>query len=299
MWNIVTIKGIILVVMFLITFVCSMLPIMFVKHIRETHDSNRRSRYQTLLSLMSCSAGGVFMGTCIMDLFPDVQEQLDVLMDQSFVMSSFPVAEFIVVFGFLLVLAMEQIVLDYKETSLLRGIALYSENTLSTSHETIGACFIHRRSDIIFEGLAVGLQGSIDDVVGLFLVVIFHKGIIAFSLGLNMVQSKLSVSQMLMANMFFCVTSPLGVGIGMGIMEMQASFTTAAISGSLQGIACGTFLYVTFFEVLPHEMNNGENRLLKLLFIIFGFSAVCGVLYLDPDTQHPRCFRQPIPMTPS
>ncbi|XP_042238880.1 zinc transporter ZIP1-like [Homarus americanus] len=370
MWNIVTIKGIILVVMFLITFVCSMLPIMFVKHIRETHDSNRRSRYQTLLSLMSCSAGGVFMGTCIMDLFPDVQEQLDVLMDQSFVMSSFPVAEFIVVFGFLLVLAMEQIVLDYKETSLLRGPpeaqSLLSEpnerrrnlqqqhslsgisdqpdltasirsetGSLGGSHHGYGTAaddcepeeghghshhlFDHSiHHDIashsslrsllllfalslhsIFEGLAVGLQGSIDDVVGLFLVVIFHKGIIAFSLGLNMVQSKLSVSQMLMANMFFCVTSPLGVGIGMGIMEMQASFTTAAISGSLQGIACGTFLYVTFFEVLPHEMNNGENRLLKLLFIIFGFSAVCGVLYLDPDTQHPRCFRQPIPMTPS
>ena len=46
-----------------------------------------------------------------------------------------------------------------------------------------------------FEGLAVGLQGSIDDVVSLFLVVIFHKGIIALSLGLNMVQSKLSVTQ--------------------------------------------------------------------------------------------------------
>ena len=47
----------------------------------------------------------------------------------------------------------------------------------------------------IFEGLAVGLQESIDDVLSLFLVVIFHKGIIAFSLGLNMVQSKLSVKQ--------------------------------------------------------------------------------------------------------
>lgn len=52
-----------------------------------------------------------------------------------------------------------------------------------------------------------------------------------------------------MANLFFCVTSPLGVGIGLGISEIEASFTTAAVSGSLQGIACGTFLYVTFFEV--------------------------------------------------
>ncbi|KAK7065421.1 hypothetical protein SK128_018589 [Halocaridina rubra] len=100
---------------------------------------------------------------------------------------------------------------------------------------------------------------------------------------------------MLMCIMFFCVTAPIGVGVGMGIMELQASFTTAAVSGILQGLACGTFLYVTFFEVLPHEMNNGENRLLKLLFIIFGFAAVCGVLYLNPDAQRPRCYTQPNP----
>ncbi|KAK7065419.1 hypothetical protein SK128_018587 [Halocaridina rubra] len=119
MWDIMNIKGIILVVMFFITLTCCMIPVCFVRHIRETHDSGRRSKYQALLSLMSCSAGGVFMGTCIMDLFPDVQEQLDLLFDQSFQTNSFPVAEFIVVFGFLLVLTMEQIVLDYKETNLL------------------------------------------------------------------------------------------------------------------------------------------------------------------------------------
>lgn len=356
MWDIITIKGIILVVMFLITFVCSMLPVLFVRHIRETHDSGRRSKYQMLLSLMSCSAGGVFMGTCILDLFPDVQQQLDLLMDQSFVTQSYPIAEFIVVFGFLLVLTMEQIVLDYKEQSLLNrppeaqsllsepeeqrrtlvqqhslgGIsdqpdltasirsetgslssATHGYNTAAdhcdpqhaqghshvifdhsvhhdvASHSSLRSLLLLFALSLhsVFEGMAVGLQGSIDDVVSLFLVVIFHKGIISFSLGLNMVQSKLSVTQMLMANMFFCVTAPLGLGLGMGITEMQTTFTTAAVSGTLQGIACGTFLYVTFFEVLPHEMNNGENRLLKLLFIILGFAAVCGVLYLDPDTR--------------
>ncbi|XP_071520726.1 zinc transporter ZIP1-like [Panulirus ornatus] len=369
MLRIVTIKGIALGVMFIITFICTMLPIIFVKHIRQTHDFSRRSKYQTLLSLMSCSAGGVFMGTCIMDLFPDVQDQIQLLLDQNYMVKSFPIAEFIVVFGFLLVLSMEQIVLDYKEASLLSrapevqtlfcepeerrrtlqqqhnfsGITDQPDLTASVRSETGSLSGVNRgygtaadhcepesihehshlfdhsiHQDIashsslrsllllfalslhsIFEGLAIGLQETIDDVLALFLVVVFHKGIIAFSLGLNMVQSKLSISQMLTANMFFCVTSPLGVGIGMGITELQASFTTAAVSGSLQGIACGTFLYVTFFEVLPHEMNSGENRLLKLLFIIFGFSAVCGVLYLDPATQRPHCYQQPVPVPPS
>lgn len=52
-------------------------------------------------------------------------------------------------------------------------------------------------------------------------------------------------------------------------------------------------------QVLPHEMNNGENRLLKLLFIILGFAAVCGVLYLDPDIRRPRCYVEPLPAGPT
>ena len=55
--------------------------------------------------------------------------------------------------------------------------------------------------------------------------------------------------QIIMCNVFFCITAPLGVGIGVGISSLGDSPTTALISGSLQGIACGTFLYVTFFEV--------------------------------------------------
>ena len=54
---------------------------------------------------------------------------------------------------------------------------------------------------------------------------------------------------MVKSNLFFTITSPLGVAIGMGIMTMKTTITQALISGSLQGIACGTFLYVTFFEV--------------------------------------------------
>lgn len=59
------------------------------------------------------------MGTCILDLFPDVQEQIDILISQFTLSKGFPVAEFIVVFGFLLILTIEQIVLDYKEKSLI------------------------------------------------------------------------------------------------------------------------------------------------------------------------------------
>ncbi|XP_076035925.1 zinc transporter ZIP1-like isoform X2 [Oratosquilla oratoria] len=359
MLDIITIKGVVLVVMFVITFICSMFPLCFVRHIRHTHETSRRLKYQSWLSLMSCFAGGVFMGTCIMDLFPDVQEQIDILIDEYMVQNSFPVAEFVVLFGFLLVLTVEQLVLDYKETSLLNSPAesqslfdtpedrrqnLQREHSLSgitgrpdltasirseagsinngdegygtiethehthehaifeeaASHSSLRSVLLLFALSLhsVFEGLAVGLQDTIDNVVALFAVVILHKGIIAMSLGLNMVQSRLTLFQMISANLFFCVTSPVGVGIGMGITEMQTTLTTALISGTLQGIACGTFLYVTFFEVLPHEMNNGLQRIPKLMFVVLGFTTVCGVLFLDPDTQRPHCYQPPQPVPP-
>jgi len=62
------------------------------------------------------------------------------------------------------------------------------------------------------------------------------------------------------------------------------------VNGILQGLACGTFLYVTFFEVLPHEFNKPKDRLLKLLFVIVGFAFVNGVLFLEMFlSKEPGC----------
>ncbi|KAB7505682.1 Zinc transporter ZIP1 [Armadillidium nasatum] len=264
--NIIFVKSAALVLMFIVTFICSSIPVFFVNHIHHTHDSRRRSTYQSILSYLSCIAGGVFMGTCILDLFPDVQEQIDILLSQYAISRPFPVAEFIVVFGFLLVLTLEQSVLDYKEKSFLRNTETDSQGLLTNSQNfrsdilsenrlvgvTDSAQFTvsirsgnlpvivsannhrsprrscdeddgHQHDDVldhsthldisshsplrsflllfalslhsVFEGMAVGLQSTIDNVLALFMVVIFHKGTLALSLSINMVQSKLTIKQ--------------------------------------------------------------------------------------------------------
>ena len=44
-------------------------------------------------------------------------------------------------------------------------------------------------------------------------------------------------------------------------------------SWKLQGIAGGTFLYITFFEVLPHELNIPSKRLWKVCRIITSYQV--------------------------
>ena len=135
----------------------------------------------------------------------------------------------------------------------------------------------------VFEGLAIGLQPDIDSVMQFFLAVGLHKAVIAFGLGLNLAQSRLSLWAIIRSNLVFSLASPIGLAIGMGIEDFGHSVDQSAVNGVLQGLACGTFFYVTFFEVLPHELNQGGDRLLKLLATIIGFSVICGVMFLDPD----------------
>ena len=49
-----------------------------------------------------------------------------------------------------------------------------------------------------------------------FIAVITHKAVMAFSLGLNIAQSELSVKAFVWSNILFSLASPLGVAIGKG-----------------------------------------------------------------------------------
>ena len=45
-----------------------------------------------------------------------------------------------------------------------------------------------------------------------------------------------------------------------------------------QGLAGGTFLYITFFEVLPHELNVPKNRLWKAAAVAAGFIVIAVII---------------------
>lgn len=133
----------------------------------------------------------------------------------------------------------------------------------------------------LFEGLAVGLQRNNDKVLSIFAALVLHKCILSFSLGMNVVQSKLSYWAMIRSIFIFSISSPVGIAIGIGIIDLWDSKVSTLVQGLLQGIACGTFLYVTFFEVLPHEFNSKDMRLIKVVFLLLGFSTITAVIFLQ------------------
>lgn len=122
----------------------------------------------------------------------------------------------------------------------------------------------------VFEGLAVGLEGSVQKVWYLFMAIATHKLVIAFCVGVELVSSKTKTMLVILYIGTFAVVTPLGIGIGIILSDLgsnQEDITCVV----LQGMAAGTLLYVVFFEVLSRERDNHHSGIWQLLAILTGF----------------------------
>nr|CAD7590355.1 unnamed protein product [Timema genevievae] len=259
------------------------------------------------------------MAAGLLDVFPEVKENFQKIAPNT----PFPIAEFTVAFGFFVVLALDLIVLDYKEQSRepqrsieilvaddleqerrqLRHRANLEEGNIQESepnrvpanaepepHSSVRSALLVFALSLhsLFEGLSIGLQPDINSALQISLAVFLHKAVIAFSLGLNLVQSDFRLISVIRSNFIFSSMSPIGVGIGMCLLQWGHDLESSAANAVLQGLACGTYIYVTFFEVLPHELNQPKDRLLKLVAVIVGFSLE------KPPPVHPTEIRTSI-----
>lgn len=341
--------------LFFATLFLGFIPIKFVAYVKKK--KTNRAIYKRTISVLSCYAAGVFLGTCLLDLLPSVRKDLESILTKMKLVSGFPLSEFVMVFGLFLILVVEQIILSWKENQMrnsllppdkdtshrslladtddrqfisstrsdisehsIGGISdepLPSVKRLSTcshlsgdihndterdpvtieysqenheqiedsehTHSTLRSILLLVALSLhsVFEGLAVGLQQKTVQIIGIFAGLFLHKMILSFSLGMSLVQSKLSYASMLKSVFVFSISSPFGIALGLLIIDLWDSGISTLVQGLLQGIACGTFLYVTFFEILPHELNTSDIRLLKVVFLILGFSTVTAVVFVD------------------
>ncbi|CAI5438818.1 unnamed protein product [Caenorhabditis angaria] len=139
----------------------------------------------------------------------------------------------------------------------------------------------------IIEGLAFGVQSDASQTSALFISLMVHKVIVAFSVGLQLFRTHAHQLKWVVGSIFLlaCMT-PLGALVGLIVSSAgeDAAWKDITIT-ILQGLAVGTFIYVTFFEVLLHERDNEHPNLLKLLVMIIGFMLI-GALRLFDSHDH-------------
>ncbi|XP_076027388.1 zinc transporter ZIP1 [Genypterus blacodes] len=272
-------------------------------------DTNGTEIHRTVLSLISCFAGGVFLSACLLDIIPDYLSDMNAELEARMVEPGFPLPEFIMAAGFFMVLILERMVMSCRHTGgsqaerapLLQanehghghghGHGTATSRDLESSghhiHVDLQAhssfrsfmLFLSLSLHSLFEGLAIGLQRTDSKVLEICIAILVHKSIIVFSLSVKLVQSAVRPLWVVAYIGVFAVMSPLGIGIGISVMEAQLASGTL-IQAVLEGLAAGTFVYITFMEILPHELNSPERQLLKVLFILLGFSVMAALSFL-------------------
>lgn len=230
--------------------------------------------------------------------------------------TDYPVAETIMMVGFFVTVFVEQLVLTFQKEkpsfidletfnagsdvgsdseyespfiASSRGRTLYGEHgqhshglnvqelSRSSPLRLVGLVFA-LCTHSIFEGLALGLQEEGGKVLGLFLGVVVHETLVAVALGVSMAKASLPMKDAAKVAVTVSLMIPLGISIGMGIESAQSAASNIA-SLLLQGVAGGTFLFITFFEVLAKELEDKNDRLLKVLSLVLGYAALAGLVF--------------------
>nr|XP_033775331.1 zinc transporter ZIP1-like isoform X2 [Geotrypetes seraphini] len=258
------------------------------------------------VSLISCIAGGVFLSACLLDVIPDFLSDMNEELQRRQIKVNFPLPEFILAAGFLLVLIVEHIILDcnQKRTEEVTPLLVTNRRTHRHSHSSINEQDIEGRRHhfhvdfqahsafrsfvlifslslhSVFEGLAIGLQETNSEVLKISTAIVIHKSIIAFSLSLLLIESGVQTQWFVLSIVTFAVMSPLGVGLGIAVMQNPNEWN-GMMQSVLEGIAAGTFVYITFLEILPHELNSPKWRLPKVIFVLLGFSVMAMLQFLQ------------------
>lgn len=239
------------------------------------------------------------------------------LLEQLKVNSDYPLAETFMMIGLFLTVFVEQTALTFKkdkpsfidlETFNAGGSEAGSDSEydtpfISSSQGLAGSADLHLHGHLnprrfagagplrllglvfalsahsVFEGLALGLQEDGAKLASLFLGVAIHEALAAAALGVSVAKTSLGMKHAAKLAVTLSLMIPLGMVLGMVIESAQTLAATVA-SVLLQGLAAGTFLFITFFEILSRELDDKQDRLLKVLFLILGYSSLALLVFI-------------------
>jgi zinc transporter 1/2/3 len=332
-------------------------------------------KYNIISTYITCFSSGIFLATSMLELLPNVvknvndiklmfdsessMEEMSSSSSSVFMMShempdlknstishflnvrltKFPLGEFFIVLGILLVMLIEQSMMYFNERNSNKksfknkikyekivdnphcseqindqSVSLDETEQLIDNKNTIMkvkkddyviktriivlliALSIHS----IFEGLTIGLQTQHHTLVNVIIAISVHKCLIAFSFGQQLIEnlnrfSNISVDinkfetgkgisyrYLIFNNFIFSISNPFGILIAILIVDVYSSTFSTLLVSLIKAISCGTFIYITFFEILPNELNNSiGSRLLKVFFIYIGFLIFSIIIFLN------------------
>lgn len=286
--------------MLIVTSIAGMVPLLILRIIKGTD--------RGWLSYLSCFSGGVFMATCFLDILPHINRTYARLAEHHNFDDSFPVPSVVICGGFFLVYLIEHVTsLIFSQESCDKDKSKRDVMTISSEEtpakfaveETISwisddkadhtgflkamtfAVAISFHS--LLEGFALGVQESSAAIYALFFSLLIHKAVEAFGVGIQISKGHGSnkVKIVAITILIYALMTPIGSILGTVLLNSEG--TSLLKEGAmllLESLAAGTFVYVTFIEILAYEKSNRFNKMKQLVSIISGFLLICCLQYL-------------------
>ncbi|GMT27517.1 hypothetical protein PFISCL1PPCAC_18814, partial [Pristionchus fissidentatus] len=140
----------------------------------------------------------------------------------------------------------------------------------------------------VLEGFALGVQDTTSGIITLFVSLLLHKAVEAFSVGLQVSKGNTNRMKAVIGTIvIYAMMTPIGSLLGAGLQG--ASIDPVHKLGAVllfESMAAGTFIYVTFLEVLAREKDNEYNSLEQLLAIFTGFSIIAALQFFTSGHGH-------------
>ncbi|XP_006218766.1 zinc transporter ZIP2 [Vicugna pacos] len=288
-----------------LTLICGLIPICF----KWFQTDAATGRHRWILSLLGCTSAGIFLGAGLMHMTAEalegIEAEIQKLVTQNRTKSEgnssdvadsthikYPYGELIISLGFFLVFLLESLALQCcpgaaggstvqeQQWGGAHGLELHSHGPLPLPSRGPLRAFILLLSlyfHSVFEGLAVGLQSTVAATVQLCLAVLAHKGLVVFSVGLRLVQRHTGSRWTMLSIVSLALMFPLGLALGLAVAEEDSEAGQGLAQAVLEGVAAGTFLYVTFLEILPQELASPEAPLAKWGCVAAGFAFMAVI----------------------
>lgn len=277
------------------TFIFCIIPLLISSWFNKKHSkSNSKRNY---ISNLNCFGGGVFVGGCLLDLYPDVVHHINETLKSKFNYpneNEYPIAEICIVFSFFLILFLEQSILTFRsKIEKKKTNCLLESNEIQTAEGDLSmnrnllmmfSLVIHS----IFEGIAIGSLGDNSTVIQLSFAIFIHKSIIALSFTFKLM-SKGTHRWIYLCCFVFSCSTPFGIVIMLTMQRVfAANKSIEIVNDLLRAFSCGTFFYITFVDILPNEFNhsNTSNRLMKSCCLFCGLISIVGLICLTKSFSH-------------
>lgn len=107
-------------------------------------------------------------------------------------------------------------------------------------------------------GISLGASQEPDTIKPLVVALSFHQMFEGMGLGGCIVQAKFKARSIVTMILFFCLTTPVGIAVGVGISRVynENSPTALVVEGGLNSVAAGILVYMALVDLLAEDFMN-------------------------------------------